>query len=226
MKKTKPVHTGKNDNARSNNLPKGKVTRERIIEAARRVFSEHPYHVASIRMIGKAGGFDHQLIRYYFPSKAELFEAVVAELCEEYFQGNISWLSGLDRIAPREGFPMYIDRFLDYNFKHPEALRIMALNSTLTGDLSELPGYNHIPEVLAKTRSTFEQNVPLRAGPVEVGMFINSFNSIVIFFLGSASCQAQVLEMSADSEEYRKWVKDTLVFMFLPRLEKLIAPGE
>jgi len=221
MKKNKNEMRGN-----ANNLKKGKITRERILQAALKVFSDHPYHAASIRMIGKAGGFDHQLIRYYFPAKAELFEAVVAQICEEYFQGNISWLEGLERMEPREGFPLYIDRFLDYNFKHPEALRIVALNSTRVGDLSDLPGYHHIPKLLAKTRRTFEEKISLRAGPEEVGMFINSFNSIVIFYLGSSSCQAQVLGMDPDGNEYRKWVKDTLTYLFLPRLEKLIFPDK
>ena len=101
---------------------------------------------------------------------------------------------------------------------------MVALNSTLTSNLDELPGFHHIPELLAKTRRTFEGNVPLSAGPEEVSMFVNSFNSLVIFFIGSSSCQAKVLGMLPDSDEYRKWIKDTMIYLLLPRLEKLISP--
>jgi len=175
-------------------------------------------------MIGNAGGFDHPLIHYYFPSKAELFEAVAAEICEEFYRNNLMWFDGLDRLAPRDGMALYIDRFLDYNFKHPEAFKIISLNASQFDKLSEIPGYQHIPEVLTKTRRTFEEKVPLRAPAAEVGKFINSFNSLVIFYLGSASCQAEVLGMDPNSNEYRIWVKETLLYIFLPLLEKLIFP--
>ena len=101
---------------------------------------------------------------------------------------------------------------------------MVALNSTLTDDLAELPGFHHIPELLAKTRRTFEDNAPLSGDPEEIGMFVNSFNSLVVFFIGSSSCQAQVLGMEPGGEDYRNWVKDTLIYLLLPRLEKLIFP--
>jgi AcrR family transcriptional regulator len=205
---------------------KSEITREKILSAARTVFSEHPYKAASMRMIGKTGGFDHPLIHYYFPSKAELFEAVVAEICDDFYRNSMSWFDGLDRLLPKDGLPLYIDRFLDYNFKHPEAFKIISLNSSQFDKLSEIPGYLHIPEVLAKTRRTFEENVPLQAPSAEVGKFINSFNSLVIFYLGSASCQAEVLGMEPGSNEYRIWVKETLIYVFLPLLEKLILPDQ
>jgi TetR/AcrR family transcriptional regulator len=210
---------------KNNDTRKGEITREKILLAARKVFSEHPFKAASMRMIGKAGGFDHPLIHYYFPAKAELFEAVVAEICDEFYRNSLRWFDGLDRLSPNDGLPLYIDRFLDYNFKHPEAFKIISLNSSQFDKLSEIPGYQHIPEVLAKTRRTFEAKVPLRATSEEIGRFINSFNSLIIFYLGSASCQAEVLGMEPNSNEYRIWVKETLIYIFLPLLEKLISPG-
>jgi TetR/AcrR family transcriptional regulator len=203
---------------------KSEITREKILTAARTVFSEHPYKAASMRMIGKTGGFDHPLIHYYFPAKAELFEAVVAEICAEFYRQNLSWFDGLDRLDPRDGLPLYIDRFLDYNFKHPEAFKIISLNSSQFDKFSEIPGYQHIPELLTKTRRTFEAKVPMQATREEIGRFINSFNTLVIFYLGAAPCQAEVLGMEPDSNEYRIWVKETLIYVFLPLLEKLILP--
>jgi len=85
---------------------KSEVTRERILRAARKVFAEHPYNAASFRMIGREGGFDHPLINYYFPRKADLFEAVVVEICEEFYQANISWFEGLEGLPPRQGLSL------------------------------------------------------------------------------------------------------------------------
>ena len=205
-------------------VAKSEVTRERILRAARKVFAEHPYNAASFRMIGREGGFDHPLINYYFPRKADLFEAVVSEICEEFFQANLACFEGLEKMAPREGLSLYLDRFLDFNLENPEPLRIIMLNVAQVDRLDEIPGYHHIPEVMARTRRTFEKRADLKATPEEIGMFQNSFNALVFFYLGASTCQAEILDMQAVSSEYRKWVKDTLMYIFLPHLLKLIFP--
>lgn len=69
---------------------RGTATREMILAAARQTFSRHPYHAASIRMIADQGGFYHGLIRYHFPSKAAIFEAVVEELCRDLLAKNLA----------------------------------------------------------------------------------------------------------------------------------------
>lgn len=38
---------------------KSDQSRKKIIAAARKVFSDHSYPVATVRMVGAAGGFDH-----------------------------------------------------------------------------------------------------------------------------------------------------------------------
>jgi len=79
-------------------------------------------------MIAREGGFDHPLINYYFPCKSDLFEAVVAEICDDFYQANISCLEGLRDMIPYEGFSLYLDRFIDFNLHNPEPLRIIILN--------------------------------------------------------------------------------------------------
>ena len=49
-----------------NKKPSKKVTRLKILKAARKVFAQRAYHAASIRMIGKEAGIDHPLISYYY----------------------------------------------------------------------------------------------------------------------------------------------------------------
>lgn len=203
---------------------KSEITRERILQAARRVLAEHPYNAASFRMIAKEGEFDHPLINYYFPCKADLFAAVVAQICEEFYQANIHCLEGLERMNPREGFSLYLDCFLEFNVRNPEPLRIIMLNIVQVDRLEEIPGYQHIPDVLARTRGTFEERIPLRASPDEIGMFLNSFNALIIWFLGAESSQAQILGMEPGDPEYLAWVKRTMTYLFLPRLEKLVFP--
>jgi len=202
---------------------RSEVTRDKILAAARQVFSEHPYHMATIRMIGTAGGFDHQLIAYYFPTKAGLFEAVLSEVCDEFYKANLSWYEGLDKLPLADSFSLFLDRFLEYHFQNPSPMRLLALNAALIERLEEIPGYQHIPDVLSKTRANFENNIRLNASPEDVERFINTFNTAIINYLGAAPSQSQILGLSSDSDEYRKWVKDTLMFVFLPVLRSLIS---
>ena len=228
MSKSKSMSSGsKRANGNSGTLTvQQDSSREKIIAAARKVFAEHPYYMATIRMVGNAGGFDHQLIAYYFPTKAELFEAVVAATCEEFYLANKSWYIGIEGLGLREGFSLYLDRLLEYNTLNPEPLRIMALNAPLIERLDEIPGYFYIPEVLAKTRTTFEDNIKLVAGPDEIGRFINTFNTFIIFYLGAAPSQAEVLGMNPQSLTYRNWVKETFLYVFSPLLKNLVIASE
>ena len=68
---------------------------------------------------------------------------------------------GLTKMDPEEGFPRYLDRFLDHHFRNPEALRIIVLNMVMTDEPESIPGYRYIPEMLASTRRTFQEKIPL-----------------------------------------------------------------
>ena len=203
---------------------KGIRTRETILKAARKVFSEHPYHAASMRMIGKAAGIEHPLINYYFPSKAELFEAIILNICDEFVRSNEEWLDSVKDSKTAEGFVKYIDQLLDYNQRNPESLRILALNISQAEHISQIPGYQHFPELIENIQKLFEEKIYLKGAPQEVRMFIHSFNILVISFLGASPCIAQVQGMDPGNSQYREWVRNTLLFIFLPRLRDIINP--
>ena len=210
---------------RDGSVKKSAVTRGRIIAAARKVFSRHPYHTASVRMIGKEGGFNHELIRYHFPSKAGLFECIIRDICDDVYRSNISFLDGTAGMAPERGLSIYLDRFLDYHYRQPDALRIIMMNMTVTDDPESIPGYRHIPDMLARTRLTFREKIPLAASDEDVERFLHSFNNLLIHLLGAGYCQANILGMKHTGKKYREWVKKTLLEIFLPHLIRLIGRG-
>jgi AcrR family transcriptional regulator len=175
--------------------PTKKATRAIILDAAKSVFSEHPYHSASIRMIGKAAGIDHPLVSYHFRSKADLLEAVLANICEEYYEATTRWFKGLDRLEPAQGLARFIDRLLDFTRAHPEAFRILLLNMV---------------------------QVPMHASDDDIEMFRRSFNTLVINYLGASTYYAAILGLSPSSKKYMQWVKASLMSLFLPRLEQLM----
>ncbi len=202
---------------------KSDITRERIITAAKKVFARLPYHAASMRMIGKDGGFNHELIRYHFPNKAGLFQTILRDICDDFYRSNISFLDGLSKMDAKEGFSLYIDRFLAHHFRNPEALRIIVLNMVMTDKPKSIPGYRFIPEMLSSTRRTFKGKIPIIASDREIEIFISGFNNLLLHMLGAGYCQASILGLKHNGIKYRKWVKTTLLEIFLPHLKRLVG---
>ncbi len=195
------------------------------MRAARKVFSEHPYHTASMRMIGKEARIEHPLINYYFPNKAVLFETIVQSLCDEFAAYTAEWLEEASKAKSiAEGFMKHIDRMLDYNSENPEPIRILALNLAQADNISLIPGYQRFPQLIEKVRELFVEKIAPAGPETEISMFINSFNFLAISFLGSSTCIAQIQGMDPGGKAYRQWVKDTLGFIFLPRLREIIVP--
>ncbi|MBW2412628.1 MAG: TetR/AcrR family transcriptional regulator, partial [Deltaproteobacteria bacterium] len=176
--------------------PAQKETRAKILRAARSVFSEHPYHTASIRMIGKAAGLDHPLVSYHFRNKAELFEAVLADICEDYFAATTRWFKGLHGLGPEQGLALFIDRLLIFTRVHPEAFRILLLNMVQAHDSGIIPGYRFIQELFDRTTQTLKETVPMRASDDEIEMFRRNFNALLINYLGASTYYAGMLGMA------------------------------
>jgi AcrR family transcriptional regulator len=204
------------------NRSKKAATREKILEAAKKIFSEQPYSSASIRMVGNAAGIDHPLISYYFPTKADLFEALLEEITETYIQASNSWFEGLEALSLSSGLSLYIDRMLDFTSKHPEALRIVALNLAQPVESEIIPGYGLIQRLLASNTDTFRKVAVLRSSTREMRMFTESFNMMVINYLGAASYYSGILGLKPRGPAYRRWVKESLHLLFLPWLRQTI----
>lgn len=77
-----PVHEG--EAPRLNRRQAAKVrTRQKVLEAARELFSERGYDPATIRDIARGAGMSTGAVFANFQDKAELFEAVLAENMEQ-----------------------------------------------------------------------------------------------------------------------------------------------
>ena len=199
-------------------------SRDKIIKAAMKVFAKYPYHTATLRMVGKEAGLHHQAIAHYFPSKADLFEAVTSEACEDFYNASQGWFEGLDRVGIEQGFRLFVERLLEYFSKNPEPFRMTALNAPMIERLDELPGYQHTVEMRSKVRDTFKKNLPPSIDQVMLERFTTTFDTAIHSYLGAAYSQAKILGMDPASEEYIAWVKETLICVFLPLLKKLILP--
>jgi AcrR family transcriptional regulator len=75
-------------------LRKGERTKERILDAAERLFAGHGYEGVSLRDIGTAAGVQIALVSYYFGGKQGLYRAV--------FERRIAPISARRRAALRQ----------------------------------------------------------------------------------------------------------------------------
>jgi AcrR family transcriptional regulator len=201
---------------------KEKETKAKILAAAKKIFSEYPYHTASIRMIGTAAGLNYPLVAYYFPSKAALFNAVVTDVCDAYYEAAQNWLYETASMGSTKGLSVYLDRAIEFTQTHPEALRIVLLNLVQTKESKIIPGYQIRQDFFSRATPLFKQTSSARAADLDIENFAHNFNTLIINYLGAKDYYAGVLGLEPDSTEYKNWVKDNMMSLFLPLLQKLI----
>jgi AcrR family transcriptional regulator len=197
--------------------------RERILNAAREVFTVYSFKDASTRMIAKQAGVEHPMIHYYFGSKENLFYAMAEAIYNETLPVQESWYDGLESMSLQDGFSLFIDRMLNYTMTTPDALRVAALNMVNIGNIEEIPGYRFIIMSMAAMRRIMEEKLALRDSNREIEMFIYCFYSLMISLIGARSCQAQLLNMNPLEEKYQIWVKDASMTLFYPWFKKILT---
>jgi AcrR family transcriptional regulator len=202
------------------NADRGKETRRMILDAAVKVFAMHPYNAASIRMIAAQGEFYHGLIRYHFPSKAQIFETVIEEACQNLRRVNNQWFSEVSTLSPEKGLALYMDRLIEFYRDQPEVLRIFIQNRPHE-NLASLPGHYHLVNFVTDTQKDFEKTFKGLMPRNVVSRFINSLNILIVHYLGAGTFEAEIIGMDPKSDEYLQWVKETILFIFFPIVKEM-----
>jgi TetR/AcrR family transcriptional regulator len=108
-------------------LPKGELTRQRILDAAEVVFAELGYAAARLEDVASAVGIRRASIVYYFKNKQELYDAVEADIfsaLQAQSQGRLTMgKTALERVQ------LTIDSWLDFMVSRPTAARLILRNS-------------------------------------------------------------------------------------------------
>ncbi len=218
--------------AGKSNLSKKEVTRRKIVAAARRVFTRHPYHKASLRAIAAEGRFHFSLINHYF-SKAELFGAVAAEVSQELLQAYQDWMTDLASADPENGLGLFLDRALAYLFEKPDVLMLLMKNAGEAGTEESAPAFEYFSGYVFNAGTTLTGSLPSRVNEEHVIIWFYGLLNMLINYVGAADYHGQILNLSPDSRQYRQWVKKSLMYLFLPGLKEMISqagadvqPGE
>jgi AcrR family transcriptional regulator len=115
--------------------PEQETNRQRILQAAEKIFAEKGYDAARIDQIAAYAGVNKALIYYYFKSKHDLLE----NLFEVFFRESAALLvryvqqGGLDA-APSPEADQIFDSYFAYFETKRDLLRIMLMESLKAGE--------------------------------------------------------------------------------------------
>lgn len=145
-------------------------TKERILDAAERLFAELGYHGASLRAITAAAGVNLAAVNYHFNSKDALIRAVFARRLAPMNQKRLALLDACEAQARRK--PVPVER-LAYAMVEP-ALRLLeqpeggsASFGMLLGRMYSTPSdpvrelfFGEIKEVVERFQAAFRRSLP------------------------------------------------------------------
>ena len=78
----------------------------------------------------------------------------------------------------------------------------------------------HVKKFLSERDAVADNAAMLVFDKDSMSRFQESFTALILHFFGFAAPQARVLGFEKDNPAYLKWVKETMLFIFLPVVEK------
>ncbi|MDY6903163.1 MAG: TetR/AcrR family transcriptional regulator [Thermodesulfobacteriota bacterium] len=198
---------------------KGEKTRQRILRAARKVFTTTSFRAAGIRMIAEEAGVRHPLVLHYFKSKTALFEAVVSEIQDEILEGHPDFFNHLRTLGADKRKALYLDGIFRQGLRSPDAYQVMLLNAVeVAAPDRPLPGLDRMVKIHERLLSLVSENVLEAAPKTETAMFMHVFTLVAVHFIGGRAFHRKALGLY-DHAEYDAWVRQTVEGLFKPVLE-------
>ncbi|MGE0483140.1 MAG: TetR/AcrR family transcriptional regulator [Gammaproteobacteria bacterium] len=151
--------------------PRGaELTRERILDAAERLFARSGYDGVSLRQITREAGVELALANYHFGPKAELYRAVVRRRSAELNAERMALLEALPGGAPIEALVdafsrPFLERSLHGGPGWKDYARVVAQMADAPGRTAELMSEEFDPVARAfidRVRETYPQAAPER----------------------------------------------------------------
>ena len=104
---------------------KSELTRQKLIDAGVKLFSENGYEATSTRQVQNAAGVQRNLITYHFGSKEAFWKACAAALFGRIGGTMAPAVTQARDVAPSERIRFLIRQFVRASAAHPEITRIM-----------------------------------------------------------------------------------------------------
>ncbi|MBI5845420.1 MAG: TetR/AcrR family transcriptional regulator [Deltaproteobacteria bacterium] len=202
---------------------RGEKARQRILKAAKKVFSSHAYDEATIRMVGSAGSFDHSLIHHLYPSKDALFEAVARQAYGDFIKALGNWQAGLKGLPPDGIFRTLLQNGLEYCFENRDTIGLLTRNTANYEIYEHLSGFVHMSKVHSGMLDMAVKNVPkgMDAPTPDLNRWLYSVVTAGYSLAGAPDYTAGLLGVAPNSDEYRAKVFRLLYFVFAPSAKNL-----
>lgn len=171
-------------------------------------------------MIAKEGGFHFSLINHYF-TKSELFGAVASAVSEELIKDFTAWLKEIQGKVPEEGFAVFLDRALDHFFEQPDVLMILMKNAGEADSKETAPAFESFSKYVFAGGGILINELRMEKSVDNIVVWFYGVLNLLINFVGAAPYHCKVLNMDPNGEEFRRWVKDCLLYLFTPTLKEL-----
>ncbi len=147
---------------------RGPYTRQQILDASLRLFSERGFARTTVRDIARQAGITDAAIYYHFDSKRELLEALVEE------RGFLTSLQNLEQVEPHLPLPEMLlwmaAGAINIMDENRDFLRLIIMEG-LGGDEAALEQYSRLLDMWEKALTIvlrrYEDAKALRSGPAE-----------------------------------------------------------
>lgn len=184
----------------------------RILEAARKIFSEYGFHGTTTRMIAKAVEIDISTLYYHWGEKGDLYEAVIRDI-NDGLGGKLVEVEKKIKGKPlARRLDIAIDEMVDYLFENPEISNLTLFRyfmKTRHGSLLDF----RVPEYLSDIAYSMGLAEDRKNVPVEARMKVLSIMNAIHNFVSGENFFRPMMEL--DREQYIRQAKETLKFFNL-----------
>ena len=189
---------------KTNGTPRDPDTRERILEAADRLFGELGFDATATRLIAERCGVNKALIHYHFGNKQRLFDAVLDRYYERLGEALRPLLA--EGMPLRERLMTLIDGYMDFLTEHQRFSRMVQ---------REIAGGRHLERIREHMLPLFQAGSMVlsstyphaAAGDLAAPhLLISFYGMIVSYFTYSPIVEGLLLEdpLSAERLNQRK----------------------
>lgn len=124
-------------------------TEERIIAAAKKIFTQKGYSATKVRDIAAEADINLSLVNYYFRSKEKLFELIMTENIEKLFH-KIGPVLNDEKTSLREKVSFIVEHYINMLIENPD-LPVFIVNEVMSGS-------NKIPAITSKKELIRQSN--------------------------------------------------------------------